>query len=97
MRSRGSPGFAPNGEITRWYGSVEDINDRKLQDLQSCQESEKQHLEDHVALAKGIVLAESLLNSNDNLLQSTGGTPSSPEVTPNAEIDSENQALPPKE
>ena len=65
MRSRGSPGFAPNGEITRWYGSVEDINDRKLQELKSRQESEKQHLEDHEAIAKGIVLAESLLNSND--------------------------------
>ena len=65
MRSRGSPGFAPNGEITRWYGSVEDIDDRKLQELKSRQESEKQHLEDHEAIAKGIVLAESLLNSND--------------------------------
>lgn len=30
MRSRGLPRFGPNGEITRWYGSVEDIHDRKL-------------------------------------------------------------------
>ena len=29
MRSRGSPRFAPSGEITRWYGSVEDIHDHK--------------------------------------------------------------------
>jgi PAS domain S-box-containing protein len=31
MRSRGSPRFAPSGEITRWYGSVEDIHDDKPQ------------------------------------------------------------------
>jgi PAS domain S-box-containing protein len=31
MRSRGSPRFAPSGEITRWYGSVEDIHDSKQQ------------------------------------------------------------------
>ncbi len=31
MRSRGSPRFAASGEITRWYGSVEDIQDRKMQ------------------------------------------------------------------
>jgi PAS domain S-box-containing protein len=31
MRSRGSPRFAPSGEITRWYGSVEDIHDEKQQ------------------------------------------------------------------
>jgi PAS domain S-box-containing protein len=29
MRSRGSPRFGPSGEILRWYGSVEDIDDRK--------------------------------------------------------------------
>jgi PAS domain S-box-containing protein len=29
MRSRGSPRFGPAGEILRWYGSVEDIDDRK--------------------------------------------------------------------
>ena len=32
MRSRGTARFAANGEITRWYGSVEDIHDRKLQE-----------------------------------------------------------------
>jgi PAS domain S-box-containing protein len=30
MRSRGSPRFGSSGEITRWYGSVEDIHDRKM-------------------------------------------------------------------
>ena len=29
MRSRGSPRHGPSGEILRWYGSVEDIDDRK--------------------------------------------------------------------
>jgi PAS domain S-box-containing protein len=29
MRSRGSPRVGPTGEIVRWYGSVEDIDDRK--------------------------------------------------------------------
>lgn len=29
MRSRGSPRFGTSGEILRWYGSVEDINDQK--------------------------------------------------------------------
>jgi len=30
MRSTGSPRYGKSGEITRWYGSVEDIQDRKL-------------------------------------------------------------------
>jgi PAS domain S-box-containing protein len=29
MRSRGSPLLGPSGDILRWYGSVEDIDDRK--------------------------------------------------------------------
>jgi len=29
MRSRGSPRVGPTGQIIRWYGSVEDIDDRK--------------------------------------------------------------------
>ena len=29
MRSRGSPRLGPSGETLRWYGSVEDIDDRK--------------------------------------------------------------------
>jgi PAS domain S-box-containing protein len=35
MRSRGSPRFGPNGEITRWYGSVEDIHEDKCALLQA--------------------------------------------------------------
>jgi PAS domain S-box-containing protein len=29
MHSQGSPRFGPSGEILRWYGTVEDIDDRK--------------------------------------------------------------------
>jgi PAS domain S-box-containing protein len=29
MRSRGSPRVGPSGQIVRWYGSVEDVHDRK--------------------------------------------------------------------
>jgi len=30
LRSRGSPRVGPSGQIVRWYGSLEDIDDRKL-------------------------------------------------------------------
>jgi PAS domain S-box-containing protein len=29
VRLRGSPRFGPSGEVLRWYGSVEDIDERK--------------------------------------------------------------------
>jgi PAS domain-containing protein len=29
MRARGSPRCGPSGEILRWYGSLEDIHERK--------------------------------------------------------------------
>lgn len=32
MRSRGAPRFGPSGKIFRWYGSVEDVDDRKQKD-----------------------------------------------------------------
>ncbi len=60
MRSRGTARLAPNGEITRWYGSVEDINDRKLKEQVSEVESQKNMIEDHEALAKGILLGQAL-------------------------------------
>jgi PAS domain S-box-containing protein len=63
MRSRGSPRFAASGEITRWYGSVEDIHDRKLQEQESLRESDRQTSEDHQTLARGILVTESLQNS----------------------------------
>jgi PAS domain S-box-containing protein len=63
MRSRGTARFAPNGEITRWYGSVEDINDRKRNETESLSESHQNTLEDQESLAKGIVLAQALQSS----------------------------------
>jgi PAS domain S-box-containing protein len=36
VRSRGSPRFGPSGEITRWYGSVEDIDDELRQTQQTA-------------------------------------------------------------
>ena len=63
MRSRGTARFALNGEITRWYGSVEDIQDRKLKEETAAVETEKNHLEDHEALAKGILVTQALQSS----------------------------------
>jgi PAS domain S-box-containing protein len=36
VRSRGTPQFGPDGEITRWYGSVEDIHERKRAEIQNA-------------------------------------------------------------
>jgi PAS domain S-box-containing protein len=60
MRSRGTARFAENGEITRWYGSVEDINDRKLHEQAAAEEASRIEIEDHETLAKGILLGEAL-------------------------------------
>ncbi|SEB88760.1 EAL domain-containing protein [Terriglobus roseus] len=60
MRSRGTARFADNGEITRWYGSVEDINDRKLQEQAANEASSQSATEDHETLAKGILLGQTL-------------------------------------
>jgi PAS domain S-box-containing protein len=66
MRSRGSPRFAPSGEITRWYGSVEDVHDHKLQAERSLLDSQNEARNDHDTLAKGIIVSESLQNSIAN-------------------------------
>jgi PAS domain S-box-containing protein len=63
MRSRGLPRFAPSGEIIRWYGSVEDIHDQKLQEQTSLRESRAEGLSDSETLAKGHTVHESLQNS----------------------------------
>jgi len=38
MRARGAPRFSPSGEILRWYGSLEDIHERKQleEELRKC-------------------------------------------------------------
>jgi len=63
MRSRGTARFAPNGDITRWYGSVEDINDRRVNEKLSLLESQKNSLEEQNSLAKGILLDQALRSS----------------------------------
>jgi hypothetical protein len=63
MRSRGYPRFAPSGEITRWYGSVEDIHEQKLQEQTSSHESQPEDRADHETLAKGIILSAALQSS----------------------------------
>jgi hypothetical protein len=67
MRSTGSPRFAPSGEITRWYGSVEDIHDRKLQEEESLREIQKHTQEDREAVEKGILVAQILQDSISEL------------------------------
>jgi PAS domain S-box-containing protein len=63
MRSTGSPRFGPSGAITRWYGSVEDIHDRKMHEQKNLSEMENHNREDYEALSKGMVLAEALQDS----------------------------------
>jgi len=63
MRSRGSPRFAPSGEITRWYGSVEDVHDQKLQEQDSLRGSQNDARTDRETLAKGIMVSATLQTS----------------------------------
>jgi PAS domain S-box-containing protein len=63
MRSTGSPRFAATGEITRWYGSVEDIHDRKQQELELEKQGRQKSLDDLEVLAKGILVAGALQSS----------------------------------
>jgi PAS domain S-box-containing protein len=63
MRSRGSPRFAPSGEITRWYGSVEDIHEQKLQGQESLRASQSGARIDQETLASGIIVSTTLQNS----------------------------------
>jgi PAS domain S-box-containing protein len=59
MRSRGTPQFAASGEITRWYGSVEDIHDQEPEQI-SPRGSQNDARKDDAALAQGLVVSETL-------------------------------------
>jgi PAS domain S-box-containing protein len=72
VRSRGTARFAPNGEITRWYGSVEDINDRKAEEQALAAGGQKSQVEDHEVLAKGIILGQALLSLTEVVEESKG-------------------------
>lgn len=67
MRSTGSPRFGLSGAITRWYGSVEDIHDRKTEQLENLSEIEKHNSEDREVLSKGMLIAEVLQSSVSDL------------------------------
>lgn len=58
MRSRGTARFAANGEITRWYGSVEDINDRKVSEDHVLAQLEQASRDEQASVAKGGTEAE---------------------------------------
>jgi PAS domain S-box-containing protein len=62
MRSRGSPRYGSSGEITRWYGSVEDIHDRKLTE-ESIRESWESSIGDMNMVSEGIRVASALQKS----------------------------------
>jgi PAS domain S-box-containing protein len=58
MRSTGSPRFAPSGEITRWYGSVEDIHDRRLSEQQAHHQNVMLFQEEYRDVQKGLGLVK---------------------------------------
>jgi PAS domain S-box-containing protein len=53
MHSTGAPRFGPSGEITRWYGSVEDIQDRKEKEGALGADAEEASAESMVAGERG--------------------------------------------
>jgi PAS domain S-box-containing protein len=66
MRSTGSPRYGASGEITRWYGSVEDIHDRK-QAGESIRESWESSMGERNMIAEGVRIAEELRNSIESI------------------------------
>ena len=65
MRSTGSPRYEASGEITRWYGSVEDIHDRK-QAEESMIEGWEYSMGERNIVAEGIQIADALQTSIAN-------------------------------
>jgi PAS domain S-box-containing protein len=62
MRSTGSPRYGSSGEISRWYGSVEDIQDRKSVEESGLQSGE--NLIGNISMvAEGIRIADELQHS----------------------------------
>jgi PAS domain S-box-containing protein len=57
MRSRGAPRRDSKGEVVRWYGSVEDISERKKME-QALRESEQRLQAVFNAVPAGIIIAE---------------------------------------
>jgi PAS domain S-box-containing protein len=59
MRSRGSPRYGALGEITRWHGTVEDIQDRKLTE-ESIGESWERSIGERNMVLEGVRIATEL-------------------------------------
>ncbi len=65
MRSTGSPRYGASGEITRWYGSVEDIHDRKEMEA-SIRLSWESSIGEFNMVAEGIRIGDELRDSIAN-------------------------------
>jgi PAS domain S-box-containing protein len=65
MRSRGSPRYGESGEITRWCGSVEDIQDRKLIE-ESIGESWERSIGDRNMVLEDVRVADELRSLEAN-------------------------------
>ena len=65
MRSQGSPRHGFLGEITRWYGSVEDIQDRKLME-ESIGQSWERSIGERNVVFDGVRIADELRQSIAN-------------------------------
>ena len=48
MRSRGLPRFAKSGEVIRWYGTIEDIHERKCLELEARRDAKRRAAEHSV-------------------------------------------------
>jgi len=75
MRSTGSPRYKPSGDISRWYGSVEDIHDRKLMET-SIGESWQTSMGQRNIESNGIQEAS---QSQESPVNAACGAPSTPE------------------
>jgi PAS domain S-box-containing protein len=62
MRSRGSPRYGSFGEITRWYGSVEDIQEQKQAD-ESMRDSWERSIGEQNIILEGMRIAKELRDS----------------------------------
>ena len=83
MRSTGSPRYGASGEITRWYGSVEDIHDRK-QVGDSIRESWEYSMGERNMVAESLRVAEELRSSiaNDDEQEADEGSVGPKSVSP---------------
>ena len=70
MRSRGSPHRGPSGEIIRWYGSVEDIEERKHADQVLRRSVVRMLGSFDIAPVRGLIANASVENPDDKVKRS---------------------------